>query len=649
MNQQKVSKTRKSTKAPRSESAKSALDFTGERIVPQADNCEPTFASRMYQEHIARYLFAGQIVRDKSVIDIGCGVGYGSRRLAELGASSVHAFDLSEGAIQHAGKHYGHPKVHFETGNAEQFETERKFDVAVCFELIEHVRNARKVLGNIKRVLNREGILVMSTPRALEQKRTHFHEHEFDLDEYISIVREYFPNVEMYVENNHFSSLVTKNRPTELARVECLKDQFGPVAADVFVAVATASTSPLPTMEPVLVLDDDAYVRTLERDVDILHKAENDLRERVDAIETQRAHELAFKDREIDRLTNDFKTLFADSERLKTNLWKAHQQQSEAASKDAEITRLTSEYQILFGQSEELKTNLWKANQQQSEAASKDAEITRLTSEYRILFGQSEELKASLWKAEQHALEAASKDVEISRLTSEYQSLFARSEELSSRLWEAEQRKSEIEAKQLEIVRLTSECKALREQAGELSNRLRESEMAHTDLQQEQKKLREELDLLTVRSADADARRLEAYEFARASSLQADGLRRELDTLKRDIANAVDQPSTVVRNQAIQYDERHRDIVQSMERLFVGAEATHHIAQSPLVERVAELSLALREERQRADHLTREIQALQEFQQHAEDWHRQLLRIRKSVSWRITAPLRRLTKPFRRK
>jgi SAM-dependent methyltransferase len=47
------------------------------------------------------------------------------------------------------------------------------------------------------------------------------------------------------------------------------------------------------------------------------------------------------------------------------------------------------------------------------------------------------------------------------------------------------------------------------------------------------------------------------------------------------------------------------------------------------------------------DRLNREINALLEFKREAEDWHRQLLRIRNSASWRTTAPFRQLARVFR--
>lgn len=446
----------------------SSLTFTGERIVPQANNCEPNFASRMFQEHIVRYLFASQIIKGKSVIDVGCGVGYGSQRLGELGAEFVHAFDLSEDSIRHARVHYAHPSVHFAVDNAEEFSVDRQFDVAVCFELIEHVDHPEKVLANIKRALKPDGILIMSTPRALEKKRTHFHVREFGLAEYTDFVKTCFESVDVYVENNHFSSLVTKARALDISRIEYLKDQFSPEVADVFIVVATSAEKSLPEMDPALSIDSDAYVVMLERDVEILHKAEDDLREQIEYVRRESASALAYKDAEIDRLTR------------------------------------------------------------------------------------------------------------------EYNSLFARSEELSTRLWE--------------------------------------SEMQHSDPEVEHKKLRTSVEALSVRVADADARRMEAYEFARGASDLANGLQRELDRLKRDLNEVLDRP------QAAQHpviDHKHRGIVEAMERIFVGAEATRHIARDPIVDRVAHISLEFAQLRERA-----------------ESAEQQLAVIHRTSSWRLTAPLR---------
>src|SRR5258708_7002533 len=129
------------------------LKFTGERIVPEADNCEPLFAGKMYQEHLARYLFASQICLGKRVLDVGCGVGYGAHLLARRGATQVTAFDISEDAVQHALKFYAHPRIEYLVTSAEDFSMSGPFDVVTCFELIEHLNHQHRTVERIARVL----------------------------------------------------------------------------------------------------------------------------------------------------------------------------------------------------------------------------------------------------------------------------------------------------------------------------------------------------------------------------------------------------------------------------------------------------------------------------------------------------------------
>lgn len=165
--------------------------------------------------------------------------------------------------------------------------------------------------------------------------------------------------------------------------------------------------------------------------------------------------------------------------------------------------------------------------------------------------------------------------------------------------------------------------------------------MKYADLESEHDDVRGIIDALTVRASDAEARRLEAYDFARVSSDAAHGVRRELATLKRDIAAALDTP--VDTGQA-QYDPRHRDIVESMERLFLGAMATHHMARDPLVERIAHLSA---EAQRLSAEILEQRERAERAESFAEDWHAQLLSIRKSMSWRLTKPFRFLSRSFR--
>lgn len=266
-----------------------SLGFTGERIVPGALDCEPTFAQKMYQEHVARYAFAAQFAADADVLDVGCGVGYGTQWLGNAGARSVLGFDVSVEAIEHARMHYFHPAVSFKVQDATEIASIDGYDLVTCFELIEHIEKQEKVLDLIKSSLRGGGVLVISTPRPLEDLRTHFHVHEMTFEELYGLLKERFRYVEPYYEVNCFTSFVGRERPEFIEQIVPVSTQFAIGQADYFIFLA--SDEPLErkaTVRPVLALNDDSYVLQLERDVGVLRRAENDHLERIADLEQEK-------------------------------------------------------------------------------------------------------------------------------------------------------------------------------------------------------------------------------------------------------------------------------------------------------------------------------------------------------------------------
>ena len=71
------------------------LEFTGERIVPEKTT-EPLF-----REHEDRYLFAGQYVSDKDVLDVACGTGIGTQYLLKAGATKCIEIDIDAQTIEY--------------------------------------------------------------------------------------------------------------------------------------------------------------------------------------------------------------------------------------------------------------------------------------------------------------------------------------------------------------------------------------------------------------------------------------------------------------------------------------------------------------------------------------------------------------------
>src|SRR5688572_22069578 len=68
--------------------------------------------------HLKRYHFALDFVHDKRVLDIACGVGYGSQYIADKSLSVV-GVDIDIPAVMDAQRQYANQKnISFLTGNA---------------------------------------------------------------------------------------------------------------------------------------------------------------------------------------------------------------------------------------------------------------------------------------------------------------------------------------------------------------------------------------------------------------------------------------------------------------------------------------------------------------------------------------------------
>lgn len=157
------------------------LDPTIERLVPEAFLDSPYASQReIAAQHFRRYKKACEYAEGCRILDIACGVGYGSRMLRDAGASEVVAVDLSPEAISYAQKRYGAPGIEFICANAEEFNLPGTFDVIVTMETVEHLQEPLAFLQKLRRTLRESGRLIVSVPLGETSHFDPYHLHDFD-------------------------------------------------------------------------------------------------------------------------------------------------------------------------------------------------------------------------------------------------------------------------------------------------------------------------------------------------------------------------------------------------------------------------------------------------------------------------------------
>jgi cyclopropane fatty-acyl-phospholipid synthase-like methyltransferase len=142
---------------------------------------------------MARYNFVNRTVNDPalSVLDFGCGSGYGTRILKER-FRDVTSFDVYP-------DNYAPPGVKVIQDIKEI--GKRKYDVVTCFEVIEHLEKTDqpKLMSDLANLVSDNGTLFISTVRRMDppptENRKVEHKHELTFDELLAHCNMHFSNV----------------------------------------------------------------------------------------------------------------------------------------------------------------------------------------------------------------------------------------------------------------------------------------------------------------------------------------------------------------------------------------------------------------------------------------------------------------------
>lgn len=166
------------------------LILTGERTLPGIPD-----ERYWFERHVVAYVLAADLVRAQSaatVLDAGCGEGYGLAMLAEAGASRVVGADLDAPTVAHVAARYAAADPRIVIHRAELMQlplADNEIDLTVSLQVIEHLHDIPGYLASLRRVTRPGGRILIGTPNRLtftpgsDTPVNPFHTREFTASE----------------------------------------------------------------------------------------------------------------------------------------------------------------------------------------------------------------------------------------------------------------------------------------------------------------------------------------------------------------------------------------------------------------------------------------------------------------------------------
>lgn len=166
--------------------------FTGERLLTSVYNDNTV-------KHLHRYAIALDLIKDKTVLDIASGEGYGSNLMSGE-AKFVFGVDIDKAVVTLASQKYTQKNLKFIEGSTSAIPLEdHSIDVVVSFETLEHHDEHNEMMTEIKRVLKPDGSLLISTPDKhyysdLRNYKNEYHVKELYKQQFVDLLSKYFIN-----------------------------------------------------------------------------------------------------------------------------------------------------------------------------------------------------------------------------------------------------------------------------------------------------------------------------------------------------------------------------------------------------------------------------------------------------------------------
>ena len=220
-------------------------------------------------EHQSRYQWAAAAVHGRTVLDAGCGVGYGTAILANAGSERAIGVDLSAHAVADA-RALGGPAAEYQVADLHDLPFESgAFDVVVCFEAIEHLHDVEVAIDEFRRVLRPDGLLLISSPnRGIYPGGNPYQLNELSSGELEEVLGRRFGNVALFRQHPWTASVIVDDRgfrsedPADALDVNTRKTVSGEAGRELY-TLAAASDGRIPPLPGVGILTDPLEVGRL--------------------------------------------------------------------------------------------------------------------------------------------------------------------------------------------------------------------------------------------------------------------------------------------------------------------------------------------------------------------------------------------------
>ncbi len=174
-------------------------------LTPFGESVWPGVRNDLFVAHESIYHFFSKYALGKSVLDAGCGTGYGADILLGAGARSVFGVDIDRRSVRYARRHTFSPGATFASSDLDAINLQNlMFDLVVSSNVLEHLREPENFLRSLEPFLTARAVLLIALPPITSPESLavhdgiHYHRSNLTIDEWIATFTRCHWRVELF-------------------------------------------------------------------------------------------------------------------------------------------------------------------------------------------------------------------------------------------------------------------------------------------------------------------------------------------------------------------------------------------------------------------------------------------------------------------